>query len=126
MAKNVIIFCFLLTTCLSFATTLNESDVKIVGRALANYQVCSEIAEDQGDKVMHSYYSEMFNDSAAEIRTYPLHLVDIIYREFSDSVDRLKQIDKQGMKQFCLSRFGELSRKMQMQMQMKKKKLTEQ
>ena len=101
------------------AAPLSDENLKVYGRALANYQVCARIAADLDDKTMLSYYSEMFNDSSVEINTYPKYLSKIVIKEFNRSVDKLSKIDEQSMGQLCLSRFDSLSRKMQ-----KKKLLT--
>ena len=113
MIKRILIFCCLLNISLSFADTSSDESLQVYGRALANYQVCAQIAAELGDKTMHSYYSEMFNDSSAEINAYPKSLSAIIFNEFHRSADKLAQIDKQSMGQLCLSRFDLLSRKMQ-------------
>lgn len=95
------------------AAPLSDESLKVSGRALANYQVCAQIAADLDDKTMLSYYSEMFNDSSVEINTYPKDLAHIVIKEFNSSVDRLSKIDKRSMVMLCLNRFDSLTRKMQ-------------
>jgi hypothetical protein len=113
LLKRIIIFCCLLNISVASAETLSGQNLKLYGRALANYQVCARIAASLGDKTMHSYYAEMFNDSSAEINTYPKSLSYIVIKEFNLSVDKLSKINKQNMGKLCLSRFDSLSRKMQ-------------
>ena len=112
MIKRLILFYCLANTCLSFAEPLNDENLKIYGRSLANYQVCAQIAGELDDKAMRSYYSEMFTDSYAEIKAYSQELFQIIVKEFDRSVDKLAEIDKQSMATLCSSRFDALSRKM--------------
>jgi len=111
--KTVIIFCCLLTACAASAETLNTENLKVYGRALANYQLCAQIAAESADKTMHSYYAEMFNDSSTEINAYPKSQSAIIYHEFTRSAAQLVKIDRRSMGKLCLSRFDLLSRKMQ-------------
>jgi len=111
--KTVIIFCCLLTARAASADTLNTENLKVYGRALANYQLCTQIAGELGDKIMLSYYAEMFNDRSAEINAYPERLSAFIYQEFKRSEEQLAKIDRQSMGLLCLSRFDLLSRKMQ-------------
>lgn len=93
------------------AEILSDQNLKTDGRALANYQVCAQIADLIGDKAMHSYYAEMFNDSWAVINTYSKNQSYIVIQEFDLTLDKLGKINKQNMEQLCLSRFDPLSRK---------------
>lgn len=113
MIKTVIIFCCLLTARSVSADTLNTENLKVYGRALANYQLCAQIAAESGDKAMRSYYADMFNDRSAQIKAYPENLSAVIYQEVKCSEEQLAKIDRQSMGLLCLSRFDLLSRKMQ-------------
>lgn len=109
----MIIFCCLLIARSASAEALNTENLKVYGRALANYQLCAQIAAESGDKTMHSYYMEMFNDNSVEINAYPKSLSAVIYHELKRSSAQLAKIDRQSMGKFCASRFDPLSRKMQ-------------
>ena len=113
MTKKFFLFYCLVTISAAFAEPLSDAKLKLSGRALANYQTCSLVAKEIPDKVMESYYLEMFNDSSANIKSYPKKSYETVISEFNRSVDKFKKIDKQIMTMFCLKRFSPLSRKMQ-------------
>lgn len=97
----------------SSAKAFSDEELKTVGRALANYQVCSDISSDMGDSVMLSYYSEMYNDSLRESETYQKTQSDIVFNEQRSSTVKLAKLDRKNLGELCLSRFDLLSRKMQ-------------
>jgi hypothetical protein len=111
--KKVILFCFLANSCLAFAEPLNDKSLQLSGGALANYQICSQIALELGDKTMYSYYSEMFNDRSVEITHYPQKKSQIAFLEFNKSVVKLANIALPAMTMICLKRLDLLTRKMQ-------------
>ena len=111
--KKVILFYFLTNTCLSFASPVSNESLQLSGRALANYQICAQIAENIGDKTMHSYYSEMFKDSSAANRHYSQQQSQIISLEFNKSIVKLADIEQSIMAIICAKRFDLLTRKMQ-------------
>lgn len=103
----------LMSIFLPFSSVASEKDLKLIGRSLANYQVCAEIGKQSGDTKMDHYYSEMFNDTVLEVRYYPLNESEIIFKEELKSRAKLKKIDLKNMQSLCLNRFDLLSRKMQ-------------
>jgi hypothetical protein len=111
--KRSLLFYCLFNSGFAIAAPAANEDLQLSGRALANYQVCTQMAEDMGDNVMHSYYAEMFADGSAELNGYSPKQQQIAINEFNRSVQKLGKINKQAMGQLCLSRFDTLSRKMQ-------------
>ena len=107
------LFCFLTHACISFATPVSNKSLQLSGRALANYQMCAQIAENIGDKTMHNYYFEMFKDSTAANRHYSQQQLQIISLEFNKSIVKLANIDQAIMAIICSKRFDPLTRKMQ-------------
>ena len=113
MFKKVIPFYCLFAIGLAYAEPLDDEHLKGLGRALANYQSCAQIAEHRGDKAMQNYYIEMFNDSFSDINTYPKSRSAIVFEAFNQGMDKLSQFDNEMLGQFCLSRFSLLSRQIQ-------------
>ncbi|WP_019613002.1 hypothetical protein [Psychromonas ossibalaenae] len=95
------------------AATVNEQDLKILGRALANYQLCSDISVELDDKAMFNYYSEMYKYSLLQVSTYSHNDAEIVSEEQQRSMLKLAKIDRKSLGGLCLSRFDLLSRKMQ-------------
>lgn len=110
--RNIIFF-LLFYISISSAKTFSDEELKIAGRALANYQVCSEISSEMGDSVMLSYYSEMYSDSLRESKNHPKIQSDIVFNEQQSSTIKLAKLDRKNLGELCLSRFDPLSRKMQ-------------
>lgn len=113
MIKKTILFCILTKACIAVAEPINNETLQLSGRALANYQICAQVAEDLGDKTMHSYYSEMFNDRSIEINQYPQSDSQIVFLEFNKSIIKLANISLPAMTIICSKRFDSLTRKMQ-------------
>lgn len=88
-----------------------QESLKVQGRALANYQICTEVAQSMGDLVMASYYAAMFDDSLVAIEKTSKKDSIIIFDEFQRSLDKLSEFAKQSMGKLCLSRFDPLARK---------------
>jgi hypothetical protein len=109
----VFIICCLINSCFSFADPLTDNSLKVAGRALANYQVCEQLAADINDKAMVSYYSQMFADSSAKINRFTEKQSEFVIQEFKRSVNKLLKINTRVMTQLCLRRFDPLTRKMQ-------------
>lgn len=106
-------FFFLFYVSVSFAEPFSDAQLKTLGRSLANYKACSDIAAEMGDSVMFSYYSEMYNDSLLKRQNHPKNLSDIVAIEQQKSAIKLAKIDRVNLGKLCLSRFDLLSRKMQ-------------
>lgn len=103
----------LMSIFLPLSSVVAGKELKLIGRSLANYQVCAEIGKQLGDTKMENYYSEMFNDTVLEVRYYPLTESEIIFKEELKSRAKLAKIDLKNMQSLCLNRFDALSRKMQ-------------
>ncbi len=97
----------------SVAEAITDHELKIVGRSLANYELCSDISSELEDKAMFHYYREMYNDSLRDIKAYQTIQREIIINEQQKSAIKLAKIDRKNFGEFCLSRFDLLSRKMQ-------------
>ena len=82
------------------------------GRALANYQVCSQIATNVNDEAMLNYYLKMFNDSQLSALTLPSQELERVYFAWQKSEQVLLSLDKGSLLKICLSRFDLLSREM--------------
>ncbi|WP_354624629.1 hypothetical protein [Psychromonas sp. MME2] len=110
-----LIFAFLLFLSLlsNNVHALANVDLQEDGRQLANYQACAAVAKRINDLALQHYYEEMFEDSASDIRYYPLNESEVVYRTFFKSVKLLKKVAPASMEAICLSRFDALSRKMQ-------------
>ena len=113
MAKKLLLVCCLLNSEALLAQPLTAEKLMVSGRALANYQTCSQLAQELGDSAMYGYYSDMFHDSAAIINRYPESQSKIVYGEFTRSMIKFKRLNKMRLGAFCSSRFSLLSRKMQ-------------
>jgi len=111
--KNIIALFLLFYLPASFANVLSDEEVKILGRSLANYQICAAISVEMGDPVMLSYYSDMYNDGLLKRNTYPKNKLEMVIAEQQSSATKLAGIDRKSLGELCLSRFELLSRKMQ-------------
>ncbi|MFT6927418.1 MAG: hypothetical protein ACJAZP_003052 [Psychromonas sp.] len=106
---------FLLISLSVNAKPLSDQQLKLTGRALANYQLCSDVAEDRNDPAMFHYYNDMYNDSLRAGKLLYIGGVQVIFTEQQKTAIKLDQIDKDSITLLCLSRFDGLSRKMQEQ-----------
>jgi hypothetical protein len=113
--KILILTVFLFFSLAVDAQPLNDQQLKITGRALANYQLCADVAKTAQDQAMFNYYRDMYNDSLSAGKLLHIWQVQIIFNEQQKTANQLAQIDKEDMTQLCLSRFDALSRKMQEQ-----------
>ncbi|ABM04095.1 hypothetical protein Ping_2358 [Psychromonas ingrahamii 37] len=104
---------FLLFSLALNAQPLSDQDLKIMGRALANYQLCADVAKKQKDPAMFNYYNDMYNDSLRDGKLFYIGQVQLIFSEQQKTAIKLTQIDKESIKGLCISRFDDLSRKMQ-------------
>ncbi|WP_028864234.1 hypothetical protein [Psychromonas aquimarina] len=111
--NKLLIFVLLFNAQLLSAAAAAEQDLKILGRSLANYQLCSDISVELDDKAMFNYYSEMYNDSVLELKAYSTAQVKTVTAEQYWSVFKLAAVDRKSVGLLCLSRFDLLSRKMQ-------------
>lgn len=113
--KILILTVFLLVSLALDAKPLSEQDLKITGRALANYQLCADVAKNRKDSAMFNYYSDMYNDSLRAGKLFYIGQVYIIFSEQKKTAIKLAQIDKDNLRLLCISRFDTLSRQMQEQ-----------
>ena len=100
--------CFLCARC----KTLSAQDLKITGRALANYQLCTDAAKKHKDPAMFNYYHDMYNDRLRAGKLFYIGQVQVIFTEQQKTAVKLAQIDKNSIRLLCISRFEDLSRKM--------------
>ena len=112
---------FLLVSLAVNAKPLSDQQLKLTGRALANYQLCTGVAKNRSDSAMFHYYNDMYNDSLRAGKLLYIGGVQVIFTEQQKSAIKLAQIDKDSLTQLCLSRFDALSRKMQEQKMAKNK-----
>ena len=117
--KIFTIFVFLFAYSLAQAEQSRDEQLKMTGRALANYQLCANIAQQRKDPAMFNYYSEMYFDTIQAGKMLPIWQVQIIFDVQQKTAIKLITIDKSSLAQLCISRFDALSRKMQ------EKKITE-
>ncbi|MEH6454086.1 MAG: hypothetical protein V7782_13715 [Psychromonas sp.] len=89
----------------------NNDDLKTSGRALANYQLCADIATSIKDKSMFLYYNEMYRYSLLESKMLPIWQVQVIFEAQQQSKFKLLKLDRNSFEVLCLSRFDELTRK---------------
>ncbi len=113
--KIFTIIVFLLVPLLAGAKQVSDQQLKITGRALANYQLCANVAQDGNDQAMFNYYSEMYSDSLQAGLMLYIRRVQLIYNEQQKTAVKLAQIDRESITLLCTSRFDVLSRKMQEQ-----------
>jgi len=113
--KILILTVFLLVSLALDAKPLSDQDLKITGRALANYQLCADSAKKRNDPAMFHYYNDMYNDSLRAGKLFYIGQVEVIFAEQQKTAIELAQIDKDSLTLLCLSRFDALSRKMQEQ-----------
>jgi hypothetical protein len=104
---------FLLVSLGLSAQPLSDQPLKITGRALANYQICTEVAQNRKDSAMFHYYRDMYNDSLRAGKLLSIGQVQVIFAEQQKTAIKLAQIDKNSITLLCLSRFDDLSRRMQ-------------
>lgn len=96
-----------------YAQPLSNQQLKITGRALANYQICTDVAQKSKDPAMYNYYIDMYNDSLRAGKLLYIWQVQVIFSEQQKTAIKLAQIDKSSITLLCISRFDDLSRKMQ-------------
>jgi len=113
--KILILTVFLLFSLALDAKPLSDLDLKITGRALANYQICTDVAKNLQDPAMFNYYNDMYKDSLDAGKLFQIGEVQVIFAEQQKTAIKLAQIDKDSIKLLCISRFDPLSRKMQEQ-----------
>lgn len=113
--KILILTVFLFVSLALNAKTLSDQQLKITGRALANYQLCADVAKTRQDQAMFNYYRDMYKDSLRAGKLFQIWEVHIIFDEQQKAAMKLAQLDKEAIAQLCLSRFDALSRKMQEQ-----------
>ncbi|MCP4323491.1 MAG: hypothetical protein GY951_08465 [Psychromonas sp.] len=89
-----------------------KTDFDELGRALANYQACSEVSISIKDDLMFKYYQGMFNDISISLLTNNDKDVKQAYLAWNKSENVLLNLNLETLKIICLSRFDELSRKM--------------
>lgn len=111
--KNITALFLLFYISASFANVLSDEEVKLLGRSLANYQICGDISVEMGDPVMLSYYRDMYNDGLLKRNTYPKNKLEMVIAEQQNSATKLARIDRKSLEELCLSRFDLLSRKIQ-------------
>lgn len=97
----------------SFVVAELKSELQATGKQLANYQACAKVAQNINDPALFHYYNDMFEDSAAAIRFYPLNHSEIVFKAFFQGKTLLTKLDSASFTSLCLSRFDALSRKMQ-------------
>ena len=93
-------------------TWADNHDANELGRALANYQACSEIATDINDEQMFVYYRRMFNDTGLSILSFHDEPAKQVYSAWGKSEKVLLKIGDKNLQKICLSRFDDLSRSM--------------
>lgn len=102
----------------SFAWANNTlSDVYLeqaegLGRSMANYQQCSQIAVDIDDQQMFFYYQKMLNDALLFSLSAKQSSAKQIYKAWGSSEKVLLQIGKENLQKVCLSRFDALARQL--------------
>lgn len=111
--KALIIALLLFNHSLIWANTTEKQELDELGRSLANYQVCSEIAVIIKDELMFSYYQGMFNDARLHLLTKKAERSKQVYSSWQRSEKVLLKIGEDNLQQVCLSRFDELTRKIQ-------------
>ena len=113
--KIFTIFIFLFISWQINATQISAQQLKITGRALANYQLCTNVAERRHDQAMFNYYTEMYFDSLQAGKMLTIWQVQVIFDEQQTTASKLAEIDKEDITQLCISRFDRLSRRIQEQ-----------
>ncbi|HEY5715274.1 MAG TPA: hypothetical protein VIS54_02580 [Psychromonas sp.] len=113
--KLLLITVFLFVSLLADAKPLSDQQLKITGRALANYQLCANVAQNRKDPAMFNYYRGMYLGSLQAGRMLYIRQVQVIFDEQKKTAVKLAQIDKKSITSLCISRFDALSRKMQEQ-----------
>ena len=121
MKKYLALSLFFLFTAVS-AEQVTDEQLKTSGRALANYQLCSNVADKRNDQAMFNYYSEMYSDSLQASKMFYIWQVQVIIDLQQETAMKLAAINKNSFAQLCISRFDDLSRKMQEQKIRKKTK----
>ena len=90
----------------------NNMSMHELGRSIANYQACSKVSIAINDDLMFDYYQSMFNDTSVGLLALKSDQSTLIYAIWDVSEKVLLNIGEQNLRQVCLSRFDELSRKM--------------
>lgn len=106
---SVILLLFTFSSSLLWAT---PQSFKQLGRSLANYQVCSEVALSIADLQMNNYYKNMFNDTQLQLLSQSTENTRIVYATWDNSEKVLLKIGGENLQKICLSRFDALSRQM--------------
>jgi len=89
-----------------------KTDYDELGRALANYQACSEVSISIKDELMFQYYQKMFNDISISLLSLNEKGVKQVYLAWNESEEVLGSLNLETLEIMCLSRFDELSRTM--------------
>ena len=113
MLRTVLFFFCVMTSHILFAQSLDIDDLKSQGRALANYQTCAELAKDSQDKIMQSYYSDMYADMSLKVERYPAPKSAIVNNAYQLSLVEFTKLNRKNLAVFCGSRLDDLTRKMQ-------------
>jgi len=106
-----VMICVLMLFSQSIAWATNN-DADELGRSLANYQGCSQIATDINDGDMLIYYQNMLNDTRLSILRFNKTKAEEVYLAWNKSEQVLLKIGVQNLQKVCLSRFDALSRQM--------------
>jgi hypothetical protein len=94
----------------SFAQANSTNEAQL-GRSLAIYHACSKISVAINDEQMFNYYQKMLNDFSLDLLTLSMRQAEKVYAIWDKSEKILINIDEQSLQKMCLSRFGELSRR---------------
>lgn len=87
-----------------------QEQLKEMGRAIANYQRCSALAVESGDKVMASYYADMLEDSAIALKAYQQEQQQQIQAVQEKSAKILVKLNYSTMLKLCEQRLDAVSR----------------
>ncbi len=113
MRKFIAVIIFCLSCSAVQAAGFSDQALKLQGRSLAQYEYCSYLAAELSDKVMFSYYSEMYNDNLLKVQAYAKAQSKVVFNEQQSSLKKFKQFDRQRLGLFCTKRFDPLARKIQ-------------
>lgn len=110
MIKYLIILIIITPVFFINAANFSEADLKVKGRAIANYDICKVLANQYSDLVMAYYYADMLQDGLAEIETYTSLQHQVIERERTKGIVTLSKIKSASMNRLCQNRFDPVSR----------------
>ena len=108
--KQIFIMLLLLSHSSVWAVNYDSDEL---GRSLANYQACSEIATDIDDEQMFFYYRQMLNDTGLSVLSFNHRDAEQVYNAWERSEKVLLKIADKNLQKVCLSRFDDLYRNMQ-------------